>query len=102
MLDERVERNRVEASKKAEHRQIRSHGPNAQAMSRHKKTKEGHADRAKRDESIFNFPARKIARGETPNSNPDPHGSLQVTDLRFVHAQHIVAVNDDHKLKQRG
>src|SRR6202041_1657647 len=60
-----------------------------------------HSQRAERNQSVFNFAARKISRCDAADSNSDSHGRLQVANVRFVHAQYIVAVNDDGELQQR-
>src|SRR5258706_16483854 len=48
------------------------------------------------------FLQEKHRRREAPNSYANAHGRLQIADLRFVHAQHVMPVNDDYKLEQRG
>src|SRR5258705_11174910 len=102
MLDERIERNSVEPAKNSEHRQVRSHAPNAQAMLRYQETEDGHANGPHRNQLGFDFSTRKITRREAPNSYANAHGRLQIADLRFVHAQHVMPVNDDYKLEKRG
>src|SRR5258705_11618185 len=102
MLDERIERNSVEPAKNSEHRQVRSHAPNAQAMLRHQETEDGHANGPHRNQAGFDFSTRKINPRETPDSYPDAHRSLQIADLRFVHAQNVMPVNDKYKFEQLG
>ena len=57
---------------------------------------------ANRNQAVFDFSARKIARGEAPHSDADSHGGLQITDFRFIHAQHVVPIHDNHELQERG
>src|SRR5258707_15486308 len=102
MLDERIERNSVDPAKIPEHRQICAHAPNAQAVLRHQETEDGHANGPHRNQPGFDFSTRKITRRETPDSYPYAHRSLQIADLRFVHAQTVMPVNDNYKLEQRG
>src|SRR5271170_1673966 len=71
------------------------------ALEIEERTEERHADGAERNQSIFNFPAGKIASGETAEADADSHRGLQVADVRVVNVQHVVAIHDDRKLQQR-
>src|SRR5216683_2365933 len=102
MLDERVERNSVEAAEKSEQTEIRTHRPNTQAVPRNQKSEHSHSDPAKRNKTIFDFSARKITRGEATAADADSYRSLQIAYLGFVHAQHVVSIHDDHELQQSG
>src|SRR5579864_1045344 len=102
MLDERIERDSVEAAEKSEQTKIHSHRPDAQAVPRNQKSKNSHSDPANWNEAVFDFSARKVTRGKAAYPDADSHRGLQITDLRFVHAQHVVSIHDDHELQQRG
>ena len=54
------------------------------------------------NQTVFNFSTGKIACGEAAEADADPYGGLQVTDVRVVNAQNVVAVDDDGELQQRG
>ncbi len=73
----------------------------AQPVPRNQKSKDRHPHGAERNQAMIDFSARKITRRETPHANPDSHSGLQITDLRFVHVQRIMAIHDDHELQER-
>src|SRR5271167_807341 len=66
------------------------------------RAEDGHAESAERDQAVFDFAAGEISSDEASDSDADSYGGLQVADVRFVHAQDVVAVNDDGELQERG
>src|SRR5271156_4712428 len=62
----------------------------------------GHAQSAERDQAIFDFAAGKISGDEAADSDADSDRGLEITNVRFVHAQDVVPVNDDGELQERG
>src|SRR5271170_7604195 len=72
------------------------------ALEIEERAEERHADGSEWNQSIFNFPAGKIASGETAEADADSHRGLQVADVRVVNVQHVVAIHDDRELQQRG
>src|SRR5271154_6550478 len=84
MLDERVQRHRKKAAKKSEERQIHRRAHHRLVRKVKHGAKNGHANRAQRNQSVFDFSSGKISRRDAPHANPDSHRSLEKTDVRFV------------------
>src|SRR5208337_141531 len=64
-------------------------------------SEQGHADGAERNQSVFDFAARKITRREAAEADADRDCSLQYPRARGGAVQHVLAIEDDIGRQQR-
>ena len=102
VLDQGVERHGEETAEKSEQCEMRAGALNCVAGIIKQRAKDGHAERAERDQAVFDFAAGEIPGDEAAHSDADSDRGLEIADVRFVHAQDVVAVNDDGELQQSG
>ena len=63
----------------------------------------GHAHGTQRDEAVFDFAAGKIPRGKAAQANANGRRGLEITALlRIGNVEHVLRVDDNEELKQRG
>ena len=102
MLDERVDGNREKAGEEPENPQVRRHREKREMRAREQGRNAGNADRAKRDEAVFDFIAGEISRGEAAYADAHRQRHQQQAGLRFLDLEHVGGVQDDVQEQQRG
>ena len=103
MLEQRRDGDDEEAAEESEQRQIHRHMAERKTVPPQQRGHDRHAHRTERDEAVFNFAAGKMTRRVTAQADADGCRRLEIAGfLRVIYAQHVLGVDHDEQLNQRG
>src|ERR1700677_4497573 len=102
MLNQGVERHSKESAKKSQRRQVKGRAVDGMAGGIEQRAENRHPQSPDGNQANFDLATRSITRNHAADADANSDRSLQVTDVRFVNAQRVVAVDYDGQLQQSG